>query len=79
MEFPAFSDPEKWLGVIKDLGFEKAIIFMVCLAFCLALGGMVIKGPAWLEVILYHKREMLRIKLKETARKEALNQEVIER
>jgi hypothetical protein len=38
----------------------------------LALFGLVKYGHKWLDVMLHHKREMLRINLKEAARKEDL-------
>lgn len=73
MGFQAFADPEKWIGLINAIGFDKAIILMVCLAFCLAF---LVRGPAWMDVILRHRREMLKIENKEKARKEALDQKI---
>jgi hypothetical protein len=60
MEVPAFFESDKWLWIISP-------------AFCSALFGVVKYGPKWCDVILRHKREMLRINLREAARKEELN------
>jgi hypothetical protein len=63
MEVPAFFEPDKWLWIIGS-------------AFCSALWGLVKYGHKWLAVILYHKREMIRINLKETAKKEDLERKI---
>jgi hypothetical protein len=73
MGWPAFADPEKWIGLINAIGVYNTIILMVWLASCLAF---LAQGHRWLGVILLHRREMLKIKNKEKARKEALDQKI---
>lgn len=64
MEGPAFFEPYKWFWISSP-------------AFCGTLLFVLVKyGHKWCAVILHHKREMLRINLKEAARKEALKRKV---
>jgi hypothetical protein len=49
---------------------------MAALTCCVALG---VRGPAWLKVILDHRRQMYQIKLKEKKNKESLNRKLEEK
>lgn len=69
---PGF-DPRVWADIFDRIGLYHTLALMVALTCCVAVG---VRGPAWLKVILDHRRQMFQITLKEKEKKEALNRKL---